>query len=176
MFSWFKLLLVPELNPDSYYDRSLEAAVAMGITRCPEKSSPREVVSDFLGKLRDYILSTLQGRINRPLADFAIHFRLTFPVTWSAKAKQSTRQAVFDAGFGPSKERPYDTLSPQLTEPAAAMTSLAPIPEHRIHIPLKVSVFLCHFSQSTFPLIVGEKRRDVVCIYDCGGGTVVSGR
>ncbi|GES62280.1 actin-like ATPase-domain-containing protein [Aspergillus terreus] len=52
MFSWFKLLLNPELNPNSYYDRSLEGAVAMGIMRRPEGRTPNQAVCDFLRKLR----------------------------------------------------------------------------------------------------------------------------
>lgn len=180
MFSWFKLLLNPELNPNSYYDRSLEGAVAMGIMRRPEGRTPGQVVCDFLRKLRGHILDTSQGRVDRPLADCTIHFQLTFPATWSTAARMSTREEAFRAGFGPSRERPCDTLSPLITEPAAAMTSLASIPERRINISLRASVFLLNFplscSSLMFPLIVGEQRRDVVCICDCGGGTVVGGR
>lgn len=171
--SWFKLLLDEELDIENWIREVQGWASSRGIFYIPEGMTALQVITDFLGCLRDALWKSLRTAVNTSEVNFDtthIQFWFTVPVSWSDTTRALMREAIRNAGFS---TRDGDEVH-LLTEPQAAMTfALA-----------DKSLFLvCIISwpkpnlYSSIILIEPQmywQVGDGVIICDCGGGTVVS--
>ncbi|EAW24046.1 Hsp70 family protein [Aspergillus fischeri NRRL 181] len=156
-FSWTKLLLDSGVDITEFSDRALEAATAMGIMKLPHGKIAIQVVTEFLREVYVHICRELEkvlAELCPPLRlrDVHMEFWFTTPAVWSDQIQFEYKEAAIRAGFGPSDDRPDDTIY-MLCEPeAAALATFKTMP-------------LCGPGMQIKP-------GDGVLICDCGGGTV----
>lgn len=115
---WFKLGLDKVAEPTAFDDPLMEEAVGRGLMQCAAHKSHQEMAADFLRYMYQNTLIVLSRRVGpAALTLTAMVFHITLPAAWSHKARDATRMAAIDAGFG---SRPHDKI--MLTdEPEAAM-------------------------------------------------------
>jgi len=117
---WFKLLLDSNTRVTDFDDPDLQQSIGTTLMRLPEGKSAQQVTSDFLYMLYEHTITSLKDLIGRTaIEQTAIIFSITTPATWSLAARQATRTAAEEAGFG-SRERDEIILT---DEPEAAAIS-----------------------------------------------------
>lgn len=114
---WFKLLLDSNTEKTDYDDPLLADSLGSGLMHLPAGKDALQVASDFLTYLREYAMEQLKNMtLQTAIEQTAIRVQVTTPATWSYSAREATRQAVKNAGFG-SGERDEIVL---IDEPEAA--------------------------------------------------------
>ncbi|RHZ64968.1 hypothetical protein CDV55_100109, partial [Aspergillus turcosus] len=153
--SWTKLLLDTGVDTTQFNDKALEAATATGIMKLPYGKVAIQVVTDFL---REVYLHTCQelkedlGNRDLDLCDVQMEFWFTTPAVWSDQVQFEYKEAAIRAGFGPSDDRPDDTIYMLCEAEAAALATFQTMPLYGPGMQIKPD--------------------DGVLICDCGGGTV----
>ncbi|PKX96886.1 Hsp70 family protein [Aspergillus novofumigatus IBT 16806] len=140
-----------------FSDRALGAATAMGIMKLPHGKIAIQVVTEFLRELYVHICRELEKDLvnRRPplrLRDVHMEFWFTTPAVWSDQIRFEYKEAAIRAGFGPSDDRPDDTIYTLCEPEAAALAAFETMP-------------LCGPGMQIKP-------GDGVLICDCGDGTV----
>ncbi|EXJ56682.1 hypothetical protein A1O7_07026 [Cladophialophora yegresii CBS 114405] len=98
--SWFKLLLDENTQKTEFDDPLLQKAVGKSLMRIKPGKDAKDVTTDFLRLLHDYIMSQMQKAIGKTaLEQTAFRFQFTLPAVWSLHARESTLAAARDAGF-----------------------------------------------------------------------------
>ena len=88
-------------DPTDFDDPLIHAAVGRGLMQCAKNKTYQDMTADFLRYLYDRTLSMIAGKIGQEaLSLTAIVFHITLPATWSHKARDATRAAAIEAGFG----------------------------------------------------------------------------
>ncbi len=114
---WFKLLLDSGTEISDLDDPLLQRCTGSGLLHIPDGMTAQEVATDFLRKLYERALESLKEEIAATaLEKTPMRFVITLPATWSHAARQATRKAAQDAGFG-SRENDDIVL---IDEPEAA--------------------------------------------------------
>lgn len=114
---WFKLGLDGTTPETIFDDPLLQRCTGSGLGHRPDGMSAQEVASDFLGMLYDHVLISLEEEIGkRAVEQTGLHFVISLPATWSLAARQATRHAATEAGFG-TREKDEVVL---IDEPEAA--------------------------------------------------------
>ncbi|KAF7165316.1 hypothetical protein CNMCM5623_009521 [Aspergillus felis] len=155
--SWTKLLLDTGVDIAQFNDKALEAATAMGILKLPQGKVAIQVVTDFLREVYVHTCRELEKKLvelSPPLRlrDVHMEFWFTTPAVWSDQVQFEYKEAAIRAGFGPSDDRPGDTIY-MLCEPeAAALATFKTMPLYGPGMQIKPG--------------------DGILICDCGGGTV----
>ncbi|KAK0647227.1 Chaperone protein DnaK [Lasiodiplodia hormozganensis] len=149
-YMWTKLLLDGSTPLTEFDDPALKDISGEGMLKLPPNRSARQVCSDYLKGLHAYMVDTLCKRFSTELYSITpVEYWITIPAIWSDAAKDATRSAALEAGFGC---RPLDQVN------------LIPEPEAAAILALKV--YGSHHGID--PVSPG----DGVLICDCGGGTV----
>jgi molecular chaperone DnaK (HSP70) len=98
--SWFKLRLDENIQKTEFDDPLLEHVVGKGLMRIKPGKDAKEVTTDFLRLLHEYIMSQMQKAIGKTATEqTAFRFQFTLPAVWSLQARESTLVAARDAGF-----------------------------------------------------------------------------
>jgi hypothetical protein len=119
--SWTKLLLDSATSSAQSDDPNLRPAIDEGRLRLPLGHNAQKVAADFLGMLYKHMEQTLVKHTGRAVFDSTpMDCWLTVPAVWSDHAKNATRDAAAQAGFG---ARPGDTMA-VIAEPEAAAVSV----------------------------------------------------
>ncbi|RLL99951.1 hypothetical protein CFD26_105606 [Aspergillus turcosus] len=145
----------PGVDTTQFNDKALEAATATGIMKLPYGKVAIQVVTDFL---REVYLHTCQelkedlGNRDLDLCDVQMEFWFTTPAVWSDQVQFEYKEAAIRAGFGPSDDRPDDTIYMLCEAEAAALATFQTMPLYGPGMQIKPD--------------------DGVLICDCGGGTV----
>ncbi|KAL1641388.1 hypothetical protein SLS58_006089 [Diplodia intermedia] len=149
-YVWTKLLLDRGTVLTELDDPALKDLFGKGMLKLPDNKSANQVCRDYLRGLYEYMVSVLSKKFSPEVfAVTPVECWITVPAIWSDAAKDATRSAALDAGFG---SRHFDKVN-LIPEPeAAALAALKP------HLD----------SASIDPISPGEN----VLICDCGGGTV----
>ncbi|KKY15950.1 putative hsp70-like protein [Diplodia seriata] len=149
-YVWTKLLLDRGTAVTELDDPALKDLFGKGMLKLPDNKSANQVCRDYLRGLYEYMVSVLSKKFSPEVyAVTPVECWITVPAIWSDAAKDATRSAALDAGFG---SRNFDKVN-LIPEPeAAALAALKP------HLD----------SASIDPISPGED----VLICDCGGGTV----
>ncbi|GIJ85582.1 hypothetical protein Asppvi_004441 [Aspergillus pseudoviridinutans] len=164
--SWTKLLLDTGVDIAQFNDKALEAATAMGIMKLPQGKVAIQVVTDFLREVyvntcRELEKYLVELRPPLRLRDVHMEFWFTTPAVWSDQVQFEYKEAAIRAGFGPSGDRPGDTIY-MLCEPeAAALATFKTMPLYGPGMQIKLR-----------GPILNAKPGDGILICDCGGGTV----
>ncbi|GME37476.1 hsp70 family protein [Neofusicoccum parvum] len=149
-YLWTKLLLDRTATTTELDDPALKDLFGKGMMKLPHDKTAKQVCTDYLNGLYNYLVSTLCKRFGSEIyAVTPVECWITIPAIWSDAAKDATRSAAISAGFG---SRPFDKVN-LITEPeAAALAALKP-----------------HLDSETIdPILPGED----ILVCDCGGGTV----
>lgn len=115
--SWTKLLLDKDARGTKYDDSNLAGSLPSGLFRLPPGKSPIDVTTDYLTKLYEHCIKTLDRLYADLLIVTPIEFWFTMPAMWSDKAQNATKKAARKAGFG---TRAGDTVK-MITEPEAGV-------------------------------------------------------
>lgn len=114
---WFKLLLDAKSKREDFDDPRLSMALGSRVMRLPKGKSAQKVSTDFLKHLYQHLLQAIELELGPTLVEqTSFRFVLTTPATWSNAARQATRKAAEDAGFG---SRMGDEIH-MISEPEAA--------------------------------------------------------
>lgn len=98
---WFKLLLDNGSAASDYDDILLHQSTGSSLMRLPDGINAQEVATDFLRHLYEHTMTRLEVMMRKTaVEETPIRFLITTPATWSHAARQVTRQAAMDAGFG----------------------------------------------------------------------------
>lgn len=163
---WFKLLLDAKTQMGDFGDPLLERSTGSALMQLPNGKTSLEVTMDFLSKIYDHVFECLQGVIGKMAVEHtSIRFVITLPATWSLAARQATRQAAREAGFG-SRERDDVVL---IDEPeAAAVCAIKYTVATSKSSPFQVS-------ERTWPRehpAKDHQPQTCATILDLGGGTI----
>ena len=119
-YSWMKLRLDEHTKITEYDDVSLSGLASSqgeGLLKLPPGKTAVDVCIDYLTGVYNYTISELNRTWGEHIVNATpIDFWVTFPATWSDRAKDLTKTAALTAGFG---SRPSDRMS-FITEPEAA--------------------------------------------------------
>ena len=117
-YSWTKLLLDGKTKLTAHDDKSLEKRLEQeGHLRLPKDKSAADVVTDYLYEVNKFMLAELEKTLSPEVVKVTpFEFWFTVPAIWSDYAKELTRRAAFEAGFG---KRPGDQIF-MIPEPEAA--------------------------------------------------------
>ena len=116
-YTWFKLKLDAHTKPTDFDNPLLQRAVDSSMALLPVGKTAMEVVTDYLGFLRAYFQGKLrESMVGAPPEQAPCLIVATIPATWSASAREATRQAVRNAGFA---SRAGDEIM-MIDEPEAA--------------------------------------------------------
>ena len=117
-YSWTKLLLDSKTQFTMYDDKSLETRNAQeGYLRLPPDKSAVDVATDYLYEVNKFMLAELEKTLSPEVVKVTpFEFWFTVPAIWSDRAKDLTRRAALEAGFG---KRPGDQIF-MIPEPEAA--------------------------------------------------------
>ncbi|ETI26304.1 hypothetical protein G647_03081 [Cladophialophora carrionii CBS 160.54] len=147
--SWFKLLLDENTQKTEFDDPLLQEAVGKSLMRIKPGKDAKDVTTDFLRLLHDYVMSQMQKVIGKTaMQQTAFRFQFTLPAVWSLHARESTLAAAREAGFA---SRESDELF-FTEEPEAAFLWTIKSTEDK-------------FTTSSF-------QNSCVMVVDMGGGTV----
>jgi molecular chaperone DnaK (HSP70) len=103
-YAWWKLLLDNDCEPQKWDDPELRKVVGNGVVRLPQGKSAQEVATDYLRFIHKHIFAQLRELLGAAGLDLTpIDWALTVPATWSHKARNASRKAAVDAGFGKRK-------------------------------------------------------------------------
>ncbi|OCT48830.1 hsp70-like protein [Cladophialophora carrionii] len=98
--SWFKLLLDENTQKTEFDDPLLQQAVGKSLMRIKPGKDAKDVTTDFLRLLHDYIMSQMQKVVGKTaMEQTAFRFQFTLPAVWSLHARESTLAAARAAGF-----------------------------------------------------------------------------
>ncbi|EXJ74095.1 uncharacterized protein A1O5_02389 [Cladophialophora psammophila CBS 110553] len=102
---FIKLHLDENMKKGDFRDRHLQQAIGNAIMRLPEGKEAIEVIKDFVSKMREHYMQHL-GRtiLEAALESTPKRVYVPVPTTWSLAAREATRQAVRDAGFGAEEQ------------------------------------------------------------------------
>jgi molecular chaperone DnaK (HSP70) len=107
-----KLLLEQEVDHENYDGIRLvtsENSYEKGFLRLPPGKTAGEVVADYLRKLYEHGMATLEKNSSAAhLSVTPIEFWFTIPAIWPDRTRNATIKAAKQAGFG---SRPGDTIS-----------------------------------------------------------------
>ncbi|OJD36554.1 hsp70 family protein [Diplodia corticola] len=149
-YVWTKLLLDRGTALTDLDDPALKDLFGTGMLKLPRDKTAKQVCRDYLKGLYDYMVTVLSKKYSPDVyAVTPVECWITVPAIWSDAAKDATRSAALDAGFG---SRQFDKVN-IIPEPEAA--ALAALKPHLV-------------SASIDPIRPGEN----VLVCDCGGGTV----
>ncbi|GAQ09157.1 hypothetical protein ALT_6478 [Aspergillus lentulus] len=156
-FAWTKLLLDSGVDITHFNDTALDEATAMGIMKLPQGKVAIQVVTEFLREVYVHTCRELEKGLVKfcpplRLRDVHMEFWFTTPAVWSDQTRFEYKEAAIRAGFGPSDDRPDDTICMLCEAEAAALAAFETMP-------------LCGPGMQIKP-------GDGVLICDCGGGTV----
>lgn len=142
--SWTKLLLDSSAQPSMYDDPDLQVAVDRGMLRLPDNLSSKQVCSDYLKEVYQYVNTRLVKQFSKQVLDATpIDCWLTVPAVWSDHARVAMREAAQLAGFGC---RPQDTIN-VISEPeAGAIAALDKYATPGSLNPLRVSWLDCNLT------------------------------
>lgn len=120
-FGWWKLLLDECCEPQQWDDPELLKVIGDGTVRLPSGKTAQEVATDYLRFIHEHTIGQLGELLTiAGLNATPIDWCLTVPATWSHKARNASRQAAVDAGFG---KRPGDSLL-LIDEPQAGILEI----------------------------------------------------
>lgn len=120
MCSWTKLLLDASTRPAENDDPRLASQIDECRLRLPSHRDAKGVATDFLRELYAHLEYRLVKSLGQNVLDsIPMDVWLTVPAVWSEQAKNATKDAAKEAGFG---ARPGDTIS-VISEPEAAAVS-----------------------------------------------------
>jgi hypothetical protein len=116
-----------------FNDNALEAATAMGIMKLPHGKVAIQVVTDFLREVYVHTCRELEKvlvKLRPPLRlrDVHMEFWFTTPAVWSDQIRFEYKEAAIRAGFGPSDDRPDDTICMLCEAEAAALATFETMP------------------------------------------------
>lgn len=98
---WFKLLLDANTKKSDFDDNLLHECLGQGLLRLPACKDAKEVTTDFLRFLYQHLMQYLEKKITKAAIDETrFRFLVTVPSAWSYAAREATRAAAKDAGFG----------------------------------------------------------------------------
>jgi molecular chaperone DnaK (HSP70) len=122
-YAWTKLRLGKDTLSTQIDDAKFRELFRKGFCTLPPTKSAKQVVTDFLKGMYEYLVEELQSH-REGLYEFTpVEFWITVPAIWTDAAKNATFQAAKDAGFG---ARGLDSVN-IITEPeAAALTVMMP--------------------------------------------------
>ncbi|KIW91937.1 uncharacterized protein Z519_06919 [Cladophialophora bantiana CBS 173.52] len=102
---FIKLHLDENMKKADFRDRHLQQATGNALMRLPEGKEAIEVIKDFVSKMREHYMQHL-GRtiLEATLESTPKRIYVPVPTTWSLAAREATRQAVRDAGFGAEEQ------------------------------------------------------------------------
>ncbi|KAL1626259.1 hypothetical protein SLS54_003096 [Diplodia seriata] len=149
-YVWTKLLLDRGAMASELDDPTLKDLFGKGMLKLPHNKNAQQVCRDYMKGLYDHMVSVLSKKYSPEVyAVTPVECWITVPAIWSDAAKDATRAAALEAGFG---SRHFDKVN-MIPEPeAAALAALKP------HLD----------SASIDPISPGDN----VLVCDCGGGTV----
>ncbi|KIW19726.1 hypothetical protein PV08_00300 [Exophiala spinifera] len=147
---WFKLLLDGKFKREDFDDPRLNTALGSKVMHIPEGKTAQTVSTDFLRNMYRHLLQAIELELGPTLVEqTSFRFVITTPATWSNAARQATRKAAEDAGFG---SRMGDEIL-MIAEPEAAAICAITQTNSKFHT--------APFQQNTCTMVV-----------DIGGGTI----
>lgn len=98
---WFKLLLDANTKRTDYDDPQLDRATGSGLMRLPPGKSGKQILTDYLKLVHQHVFEQLGTMIGAMVVkQTAFRFQVSLPSAWSFAAREATRQAAIEAGFG----------------------------------------------------------------------------
>jgi molecular chaperone DnaK (HSP70) len=119
-YQWTKLLLGKDTRASQSRSSNLKEIYGNGFCTLPLGKSAKDVVSDYLCGLYEYLVKRLQRHDETAFRITPMEFWITVPAMWTDAAKAATIEAAQAAGFG---SRPMDSVH-IITEPEAAALSV----------------------------------------------------
>jgi molecular chaperone DnaK (HSP70) len=149
-YLWTKLLLGKDSRTTLSRESDLKELYGKGFCTLPEGKTAKEVVTDYLRHLYNYLLERLKRHDDRTYRITPMEFWITVPAMWTDAAKAATIEAAQAAGFG---SRQMDSIH-IITEPEAAA----------------LAVLMPRVGFGAVTGLEGGPQNILIC--DCGGGTV----